>query len=179
MNYILLMTEGTCEQEFLNILLERDLLKFNQDDLLMDKIYHARQIEGEILGFIQALSPNNGVIIYRVGDKMKDKLKIPSQLMKEKIKNEIKICTLPEFEILLILNENLYDEYLKSKSSLKPSEYYKNKNKSFNKTRKFVNDYFSSLSNKEIIDLINLYVLKRSHSHKKDELTLKEILKID
>ena len=110
---------------------------------------------------------------------MKDKLKIPSQLMKEKIKNEIKICTLPEFEILFILNENLYDEYLKSKSSLKPSEYYKKKNKSFNKTRKFVNDYFSTLSNEEIIDLINLYVLKRSHSHKKDELTLKEILKID
>ena len=145
----------------------------------MDKIYHARQIEGEILGFIQALSSNNGVIIYRVGDKMKDKLKIPSQLMKEKIKDEIKICTLPEFEILLILNENLYDEYLKSKSNLKPSEYYKKKNKSFSKTRKFVNDYFSTLSNKEIIDLINLYVLKRSHSHKKDELTLKEILKID
>ena len=37
MNYILLMTEGTCEQEFLNILLDRNLLKFNQDDLLMDK----------------------------------------------------------------------------------------------------------------------------------------------
>lgn len=171
------MTEGTCEQEFLNILLERNLLKFTKDDLLMDKIYHARQIEGQILGFIQALNPKSGVIIYRVGDKMKERLKIPSQLMKEKIISEIKICTLPEFEILLILNEGLYEEYLKSKSNFKPSEFYKKKNKSFNKTRKYVNDYFSPMSNEEIIDLINLYVLKRSHSHKKDELTLKELLK--
>lgn len=177
MNYILIMTEGTCEQEFLNILLERDLLKFRIDDLLMDKIYHARQIEGEILGFIQSLNPNDEVIIYRVGDKMKDKLKIPSQLMKEKINSEIKICTLPEFEILLILNDNYYEEYLKSKSNFKPSEFYKKKNKSFSKTRKFINEYFSSLSNEEIINLIDLYVLKRSHSHKKDELTLKELLK--
>lgn len=177
MNYILLMTEGTCEQEFLNVLLERNLLKFSKDDLLMDKIYHARQIEGEILGFIQALNPSNGVIIYRVGDKMKDKLRIPPQLMKEKIKDEIKICTLPEFEILLILNDDYYEEYLKSKSNFKPSEFYKRKNKSFNKSRIFINDYFSSMSNEEIIELINLYVLKRSHSHKKDELTLKELLK--
>ena len=48
MNYILIMTEGNTELAFLNVLLEKGILKFSTEELLMEKIYHSRQINGEI-----------------------------------------------------------------------------------------------------------------------------------
>lgn len=46
MNYKLIMTEGTVELSFLEVLLEKDLLMFNKDELLAEKIFHQRQING-------------------------------------------------------------------------------------------------------------------------------------
>ena len=86
MNYILIMTEGLTELAFVNVLLEKKLLKFSKEELLMERIYHSRQISGEILNFIQILPNNDTVDIYRVGDKLQDKLKIPSSILKEKNK---------------------------------------------------------------------------------------------
>lgn len=75
-----------------------------------------------------------------------------------------------------MLNEGLYDEYLKVKSTLKPSEFYKMKNKTYKKQAKFVTDYFKKLDNEQIIELINLYVSKHGKTHKENQLTLKEII---
>ncbi len=86
MNYILIMTEGSTELAFVNVLLEKKLLKFSKEELFMERIYHSRQISGEILNFIQILPNNDTVDIYRVGDKLQDKLKIPSSILKEKNK---------------------------------------------------------------------------------------------
>lgn len=177
MNYILIMTEGTDEQALLNILLERNILKFDKEELLMEEIYHARQIETNILAYIQGLKLGNNVSIYRVGDKMTDKLKIPSSILSNKIKEQYKVCTLPEFEILMILNDGYYEEYIKQKSISKPSEFYKKKNKEFSKSRSYIYSYFNSLSNDELIVLLNLYYKKRGHMHKKDELSLKDLLR--
>ena len=77
MNYKLIMTEGTVELSFLEVLLEKDLLMFNKDELLAEKIFHQRQINGEVMGFIQMLPMSDSVTIYRVGDKLSDALKIP------------------------------------------------------------------------------------------------------
>lgn len=177
MNYILIMTEGPTELAFVNVLLEKKLLKFSKEELLMERIYHSRQISGEILNFIQILPNNDTVDIYRVGDKLQDKLKIPSSILKEKIRNKYDICTLPEFEMLFILNENLYNEYLKNKSIKKPSVFYKEVNKKYNKQAKFVFDYFINMSNENIVSLIDLYVKKHKGAHSKNQYTLKEIIK--
>jgi len=69
-------------------------------------------------------------------------------------------------EVLFILNENLYDEYLKVKSIKKPSEFYKEHNKSYKKQSSFVKEYFESMTNDEIIKLIELYVIKHGKAHK-------------
>lgn len=53
MNYILIMTEGSDELAFVNVLLNKGILKFKKEELLMEDIYHARQITGELVGYIQ------------------------------------------------------------------------------------------------------------------------------
>lgn len=113
MNYILIMTEGKTELAFLNVLLEKNILKFEKEELLMEEIYHSRQIDGKIKGYIQLLDYGNKVLIYRVGDGLKDKLSVPTTILPEKIAEIMDISTTPEFEMLFILNEDLYDEYLK------------------------------------------------------------------
>lgn len=115
--------------------------------------------------------------IYRVGDKLSDRLRIPQTIMSGKINNRLKVCTLPEFEILFILNEGLYDEYLKVKTDEKPSIFYKKINHHYKKQSTFVRQYFSDMSNQAIIDLIDLYVSKRSRAHRNDQLTLKVLIK--
>ena len=176
MNYKLIMTEGKCELAFIEVLLEKGLLLFKRKELLMEKVFHKRQIDAEIIGYIQGLSFDDNVDIFRVGDKLSDNFKVPHLIMTNKIRNKYKICTLPEFEILFILNENLYDDYAKFQN-LKPSEYYKNYNNNYNKQSLFVKKYFEGMSNKEIVNLINLYIKKRGKIHKKDQLTLKLLIK--
>ena len=138
MNYILIMTEGTTELAFLDVLLEKNILKFNKEELLMEEMYHSRQIDGEIIGYIQILNYQDKVFIYRVGDGLKDKLSIPTTILPEKIAGIIDVSTTPEFEILFILNENLYDEFLKVKSNTKASSFYKKHNKQYKKYNGYV-----------------------------------------
>ncbi len=176
MNYILIMTEGNNELAFVNVLLEKGILKFKKEELLMEDIYHSRQITGELIGYIQLLPSGDTVSIYRIGDKLSDKLIIPTNIMSEKIKDKYDISTTPEFEVLFLLNENLYDEYLKVKSIKKPSEFYKEHNKNYKKQSSFVKKYFESMTNDELIKLIELYVMKHGKAHKPNQLTLKEII---
>lgn len=177
MNYILIMTEGTDELAFVNVLLERGILKFKKEELLMEDIYHARQITGELIVYIQLLQSGDTVSIYRIGDKLSDKLTIPKNIIPDKIVGKYDISTTPEFEVLFLLNEGIYDDYLKVKSTMKPSEFYKKHNKNYKKQSTFVTKYFQELDNDEIIELINLYVTKHGKAHKPNQLTLKEIIK--
>ena len=176
MNYILIMTEGNNELAFVNVLLEKGILKFKKEELLMEDVYHARQITGELMGYIQLLPSGDTVSIYRIGDKLSDKLIVPTNILSEKIKDKYDISTTPEFEVLFLLNENLYDDYLKVKSIKKPSEFYKEHNKNYKKQSSFVKKYFESMTNDEIIKLIELYVMKHGKAHKPNQLTLKEII---
>ncbi len=170
------MTEGSDERAFVNVLLSKDILKFKKEQLLMEDIYHARQITGELVGYIQLLSNEDTVSIYRIGDKLTDEPTIPKSILKTKISGKYDISTTPEFEILFIINEGLYEEYLKTKSVKKPSAFYKEHNRRYKKQSSFVKEYFENMSNEEIVSLIKLYVKKHGHSHKKNLLTLEEII---
>ena len=82
----LIMCEGPNEREIINILLENDLLKFTEDDLLGLTPYHARQIasSGQVKTELN-IYPGE-VAVYRIGDGLNEKLKIPAEY-KDKIKS--------------------------------------------------------------------------------------------
>ena len=171
------MTEGTCELAFMNALLEKGLLKINRRQLLGEQIFHLRQIKGEAEVLIQSIKNNDVVDIFRVGDKLNDKLKLPKTILASKIETVKDYCILPEFEILLLLHENLYEAFLKNKSKSKPSEFYKSSHRDYNKQYKYVYDYFFKLCEQEIIDIIHLYNKKRQKSHNKNQHLVSELLK--
>ena len=95
MEKLLIMCEGPNEKEIIKILLENDLLKFTEDDLLGLTPYHARQIKssGQVKTELN-IYPGQ-VRILRIGDK----LVIPSEY-KDKILSVDKYCTKPELEML-------------------------------------------------------------------------------
>ena len=74
---LLIMCEGPNELEVIRILLENDKLKCSADDLLNLVPYHARQITSStVVQTAMKLYPGE-VKVLRIGDTLKDELKIP------------------------------------------------------------------------------------------------------
>ena len=111
----LMMCEGNNEKAIMNLLLDANKLKITRDDLIELTPFHVRQLSNPtIISMLK--NYNKEVTILRIGDTQKDKLIIPKELKDIVSSNRIyKYCTLPEIEILLIINEGLYNEFLKSK----------------------------------------------------------------
>ena len=108
----LIMCEGPNELEIVKILLENDLLLFDKDELLNLIPYHARQIDkSPAVQLALNIYPGEGSVL-RIGDGLTEKLRIPNKY-KDKIIAVEKYCTKPELEMLLIIAENLLDEYNK------------------------------------------------------------------
>ena len=173
---ILVMCEGANEEKIIELLLDNNKLKFTRDDLIGRKPYNIRQLNNPFIKS-ELRRYNNSVIIYRIGDKQSDKLKIPNDLKDIVSKDNIfKYCTKPELEILLILNEKMYNKYKKSKKS--PKQYAK-ENISynrimFNQSTKFFNDYYENRVNVLVNNLIEYKKLKK---HNKDELYVADLLR--
>ena len=171
------MTEGSCENALIDVLLERKLLIFEESQLLYEEIYNERQITKKIEEKINQLSIDEKIDIYRIGDKFTDKLTIPENV-KRKINDVINVCTKPELEILHIINSGHYNDFIKQKSVKKPSEYYKELDKHYNKTYEYQYSYFNNFTNKEILNLLQNYKTKRGKINDKDNsLTLYDIVK--
>ena len=121
---------------------------------------------------------NKEVTVLRIGDSQRDKLIIPDELKDIVSPNRIyKYCTLPEIEMLLIINEGLYSEFLKSND--KPKEFAK-KNIRYNKTKydqssEFFVNYYGGRRMANLID--NLKKYKHLKKHNKDQLYLADLLK--
>lgn len=175
---LLIMCEGPNELKVINILLENQKLKFSSDDLLGLVPYHARQIKSSAAVKAALNLYPDEVHVLRIGDGQNEKLEIPSAY-KDKITLVEKYCTKPELEMLLIISENLADEYEKVKSKTKAKIFAKanircGKRKYDNSTA-FYGEYFGPNCEK-LVDAIKAY---RQHngSHKKDEHYLAELLK--
>ena len=179
MNYIRIMTEGTDEKALIDVLIEKDLLKFNLEELVFEQCFHKRQIDDELLSIIRQLPYDDKVIVYRVGDKLSEKFDTRKKDIPGKIVEVNKVCTLPELEMLFIINEGMFDEYMKVKSSCLPSQFYKSKNRKYRKQAAFVFDYFKNMTIEEIVDLLKRYTEKRKRAHDKDQRTLCDLLKED
>lgn len=175
----LIMCEGSNELTIINILLENDALIFTEDNLLGLTAYHARQIKSNAQVRLELnMYLGTDVSVMRIGDKQTDRLIIPSDY-KEKICTVEKYCTMPEFEMLLIISEGLVKEFEKIKAKVAPKAFAK-QNVSHNRTRydnssRFYRDYYGSEPQK-LVNAIREY--KRINgAHQKDELYLADILK--
>lgn len=85
--------------------------------------------------------------IMRIGDSQNDELKIPNDL-KKRITKITKCCTKPELEILLIINEGLYSQYLKVSSKESPKVFSKKnivyRGKRYDNSTQFFIDYYEN-----------------------------------
>ncbi len=175
---ILIMCEGPNELKVINLLLDSNKLSFNRDDLLDMRPFHARQLESPQLK--PALDAYNGkLIIYRIGDKLSDKLKISKDFV-PKIAEQHKFCTKPELEMLFIIAENLTSAFEKVKSKQKPKEFCKqhivfNRRKYDNSTL-FYENYFNGRIELLVSSITEYHRLHGKH--KPDEKYLFDLLKI-
>lgn len=176
------MCEGPNELAIIRILMDNDMLIFNQDDLLGLTPYHARQIIRSSQIKTELNSYDGLVDIARVGDTQTDTLKIPKEY-KGRFASIEKYCTKPELEMLLIIAEGLAQKYMKVKSKSKTKdnakEYAKENitynGKKYDNSTQFFYDYFGNRP-KLLYDSIIEY--KRIHkSHSKDEKYLADLLK--
>lgn len=174
----LIMCEGPNEKKIIDILLKYNKLIISPDDLVGREVYHARQIKNSPYVKTQLGIYGGPVEVWRIGDKQSDKLNIPQEF-KMQIKDVKKFCTLPELEILLILSEKKFDEYLKTKSQKHPKQFAKenivyNKNK-YKCETKFYEEYYGNDVSK-LTSAIKEYK-QRNHSHSVEQHYLVEIIK--
>lgn len=174
----LIMCEGPNELAIINLLLDAELLNFSRDDLLGLSAYFARQIDKSTVVQTQLRLYNGDLEIIRIGDKITDKLRIPKDCEK-RISSVMKYCTKPELEMLLIISEDLFDEFNKVKSSTKPKDFAKTHircgNKRYNNSTQFYIDFYYGYE-MSLVDAIKGYAQKNK-SHKGDEHYLAELLK--
>ena len=166
---LLAAAEGNNETVFYNILLRRGLFRFSNNDLIMREVVHCRQLENNkaVVAVIkQYIGPP--IDVYRFGDKLSDEFKIKDASIREKIGDIKDFNVLPEFEILFILKEGLFNNFLKVKGKQKACTFARihvsYKGNKYDGTSKWIEDYLNNLSNKEIYDMFKLYSIKCSHN---------------
>ena len=120
---------------------------------------------------------NEKVTIYRILDSKNENFKIKNKIKKDfKGKYEVvDIVTSPEIEMLVIISEGRFTDYLKVKSKIKPSEYCK---QSLNLRRvkeyHFIREYFSDVN--YLISVIAEYHSLMKVNKDKFPLTLYDLL---
>ncbi len=173
----LILCEGMNEVCIINLLLKYNKLKFKTDDLISLTPFNARQLSNPTIKSNLRVY-NRSVVVLRIGDTQRDKFLIPKDLNDIVSKDRIfKFCTLPELEILIIINEGLYKQFQKSKES--PKTFAKRNiifnNRRYDQSRDFLEEYYGG---KRINMLIqNLIDYKHLKKHKKDELYIADLLK--
>lgn len=171
------MCEGKNEEALVNLLIDNNKLILTREDLIGRKPYNVRQLTHPVIK-TEIKHYNDEIIVYRIGDKQSDEVKVPLDLKDYVSKSRIfKFCTKPELEILLIINEGMLKDY--NKSRLTPKQYAL-KNIKFN-GRKYdqSTDFFINYYEKRVNNLVNnISEYKRiKKKHNKEEHYLCELLK--
>lgn len=167
--YIACICEGTAEQVIMNILLDNHKLIFEREDLLEEDVLRSRsgqKFEQQYLrkGF------DDKITVLRILDSRGENFKI-SKVYQHKI-NVVNVITAPEIEMLIIFNENKYENFKKSRK--KPSDYCKEDLSYKNvKSKSFITEYFENVNS--LINAIKEY--KRVSHIPNDEYSLFDLLK--
>ena len=165
---IVLACEGKSEVYLITQLLQRGCLVFGVNDILDHRPIHARQPRS-FQPLVATLPIEEDIVIYRIGDTQRDEMD-PSSLgtTREEHTQIVKVCTKPEIEILIIIDQGLYKEYIKSHGKMTPKEYVK----------AHVKDYFGFndyIDRHDMVPAIKEY--KRIKQNTKDEKYLADLLK--
>ncbi len=182
MKKYLIMCEGPNEETIINILLDSEHFKYNRDDLIGLRPYHIRNLKSpqikDLLRFY-----NKPVNILRIGDTQTDKLQIPKDLRDIVSEENItKYCTKPELEILLIINEGMYNKFIKTcRDKSQTKEFAKDNiiynGVRYNQTNNFLMDYYGGKGVESLVNNIKEYKRLKKKSHEKDEHFLADLLK--
>jgi len=167
--YVACICEGSAEEAIMELLLDDNKLIFEKEQLVEEEIIRirgAKKFEERYLrkGF------DKEITILRILDSRRENFKL-SKAYVNKI-SVIDIITAPEIEMLIILNENKYDDFKKSR--MKPSEFCKTQLgfKSV-KTYNFVKKYFADID--KLVK--SIYEYRRISKIQKGEYTLSDLLK--
>lgn len=161
---IILACEGMSEVYLLNSLIDRGYLTFDAP-ILLDKPIVLRQLSK--IGYaIHTLDMNEEIVVYRIGDTLNEEMSMKGFEMRSNHIKQFKVCTKPEIEMLVVINEGLGKEYSKCSHDISPKSFINSKLDNYNPK-----DYFQ---NNDMINAIKEY--KRIKSHKKDEYCLLDLI---
>lgn len=120
----------------------------------------------------------NSLVVYRIGDKLSDQLKMPKdKSVRNMISNVICVLTKPEFEVVMLINEGVADRYFRAeKTGSKPSSFYKALHPEYHKGYDQVKEYFGKLSDSELVMLLRKYDMMRKKTHPKGALSFYDLL---
>ncbi len=164
------IVEGTAERVIMNILLDHHRLIFEREDLLEQELLKcrsARVFEDQYLG----KRFNKKIVVYRILDSKRENFSL-RRAYADKV-SVVNVITAPEIEILVIIKENKYQDYMKYKSKMKPSDYciqylnYKDV-----KSKSFISEYFHNIN--DLVEVIKKY--RSIHEVKNNELSLADLL---
>lgn len=166
------MLEGRNERALLDILISLGKFSINNTDMIDDQPIVLRQIKGKALVYINGLRKDEKITVIRIGDTIRDDLKKPKEI-KHRIETEIKICTKPELEILIIIAKGMYEHFKNQKLFSSAKSYCKanitNNGKKYNGSSAWISDFFTE---DILIDVLRKYKTYMNANHKPDELFL-------
>lgn len=167
--YIACIAEGGAETVIIDILLDNHLLIFERESLLDESVLRCRSAEEFERRYLRK-GFDGKITVFRILDSRRENFRL-GKAYQHKV-DVINIITAPEIEMLIILNEDKYDAFKKSR--MKPSQFCKAEMgyKSV-KTRAFVSKYFADCA--ILVSAIKKYAeVSKAHGH---EHTLFELLK--
>ena len=177
----LVLCEGPNERAVMEILLDANRLIFTRDDVLGLRPLHARQIAGSAIVKNELNLYPGRVDVLRIGDTLTDRFQIPAEYM-SKISSVRKYCTKPEIEMLLILTEELQDEFGKVKAGKKKQsakafskEHISCGRKRYDNSTQFYFDYFGNRP-EALVQAIVRYKQMQG-AHRRDEGYLADLLR--
>lgn len=161
---IVLACEGKTEVCLIKDLIERGILSFNSE-IIYEEPLVLRQLD-KIKPLIVTLPLDEDILVFRIGDTLTDEMSLKGLEIRMEHIRIYKICTKPEIEILVIIQEGFWTEYNNSEFCGDPKQFLKSKKFSFDP-----NTYF--LQN-GMIDSIVKY--KKYKKHKKEEYYLADLI---
>ena len=161
--------EGAAEAAIMDVLLDNNLLIFKREEMLDETVIRCRDGKTFENRYVRK-GFNELVSVIRILDSRKENFKL-SKAYERKV-DVINVITAPEIEMLIIFNEDKYNEF--KKSGKKPSIFCKENLKMSNvKSYDFVKNYFRN--SKILVQAIRKY--NEISKIRKGEYTLLDLLK--
>ena len=149
---IVLACEGNSEVYLLRSLIEKGMIVFDSQ-IFMDGPIYARQIQ-RYKALLLTVPTTEEIIVYRIGDTLTDELDLRG--FEARSITVKKICTKPEIELLIIIQEGLLNAFEKSKSFIRPKEFIK-----MHRPKIDIKDYFNE---HDMSESIRKYKQIKKHS---------------